>query len=296
MHVLTKIFIVLVSLLTVLLVPLVVVYSYNENSFQSRYLSAEAQAASLRSALEAAKAGFGAAEMRKDGQIQELEARSLDLRRQADQLQAENRKLDSDVKSATRTDAEIHRQLATLTSSVDAGQQLTESLIEELRGLRREALASERQKVELDEHLRDTRAKLDAAIEARRALQEELQRLRDEHAKTLDTVYQYVARHGELERGPAAGQFRPSVPIDKNLDARILSVRRSSDQTLAEINAGSRDGVKDGWVMTIGANGQFMGKLRIIEVDINRSTGVVELEQGAIAPGMDVYARVAGGF
>ena len=35
MHVLTKVFIVLVSLLAVMLVPLVVVYAYNENSFKA---------------------------------------------------------------------------------------------------------------------------------------------------------------------------------------------------------------------------------------------------------------------
>lgn len=295
MHVLTKIFIVLVSLLTVLLVPLVVVYAHNENSYQSRYLSAEAQAASLRSALEAAKAGYGAAEMRKNAQIESLGATNLELRRQADRLEVQNRSLEARSADAESMDAEIHSQLSTLTSSVAAGQELTESLIDELRGLRREALASERQKVELDEHLRDTQAKLDAAIEARRALQEELQRLRDEHAKALDTVAQYLARNGPLEGGPAAGDFRDR-PIDKDLDARILSVRRTADQTLAEIDAGSRDGVKEGWVMTIGSNGAFMGNLRIISVDINRATGVVELEQTPITNGMDVYARVSGGF
>ena len=41
MHVLTKLFVVLVSLLSVLLVPLVVVYAHNENTFKSRWESAE---------------------------------------------------------------------------------------------------------------------------------------------------------------------------------------------------------------------------------------------------------------
>ena len=45
MHVLTKIFIVLVSLMAVLLVPLVVVYANNEDSFKAKYQAASAQAA-----------------------------------------------------------------------------------------------------------------------------------------------------------------------------------------------------------------------------------------------------------
>jgi hypothetical protein len=50
---------------------------------------------------------------------------------------------------------------------------------------------------------------------------------------------------------------------------------------LAEINAGSRDGLKPGWVLTIGDGGTFIGNLRITEVDVNRSVGVVELEDAA---------------
>ena len=55
-HVLTKIFIVLVSLLALLLVPLVVVYAYNEDSFKAKYLGADAQAATAVDRLGAAQA------------------------------------------------------------------------------------------------------------------------------------------------------------------------------------------------------------------------------------------------
>src|SRR6185503_20275421 len=62
-HVLTKIFIVLVSLLAVLIVPLVVVYAHNEDSYKRRYDAAEARAASLNSALSAAQAAAGASQV-----------------------------------------------------------------------------------------------------------------------------------------------------------------------------------------------------------------------------------------
>ena len=41
MHILTKVFIVLVSMLAVLLVPLVVVYAHNEDSYKAKYEEAE---------------------------------------------------------------------------------------------------------------------------------------------------------------------------------------------------------------------------------------------------------------
>ena len=88
----------------------------------------------------------------------------------------------------------------------------------------------------------------------------------------------YVARFGSLQDVTAGERLGEVVP-DRNMETTIISVRRNADQTLAEIDAGSRDGVKEGWVMTIARGGDFVGNLRIISVDINRSTGVVELEQ-----------------
>ncbi len=69
-HVLTKIFIVLVSLLALLLVPLVVVYAYNEDSFKAKYQVADAQAATAVDRLGAEQAVHAAEITRLQLQIQ----------------------------------------------------------------------------------------------------------------------------------------------------------------------------------------------------------------------------------
>ena len=61
MHILTKIFVVLVSLLAVLLVPLVVVYAYNEDSYKAKHDAAVATANANAADLDAAKACVSAA-------------------------------------------------------------------------------------------------------------------------------------------------------------------------------------------------------------------------------------------
>ena len=61
------------------------------------------------------------------------------------------------------------------------------------------------------------------------------------------------------------------------------------------LEVGERDGVKVGWVMSIGGGGKFIARLRIISVDIDRSTGIVELEdpnkRGSVQEGQQVLAR-----
>ncbi|MFM8817036.1 MAG: hypothetical protein ACKOHI_04035 [Phycisphaerales bacterium] len=75
----------------------------------------------------------------------------------------------------------------------------------------------------------------------------------------------------------------------------MISVKREPDSTLAEINAGSRDGVKEGWVMTLADGSNFIGNLRIVTVDVNRAVGVVELEdaqgRGEVKTGQRAIAR-----
>ena len=84
------------------------------------------------------------------------------------------------------------------------------------------------------------------------------------------------------------------IPADRSLSATIINVRRGADTTMAEINAGSRDGVQPGWVMSIADGGKYVGNLRITTVDVNRSVGVVELEQagkGEVRTGLRAIAR-----
>jgi hypothetical protein len=159
--------------------------------------------------------------------------------------------------------------------------------------MRSEAVSAERRAVELDEALRDMSGQLDSAVAARRAMQEELQQIKEEHAQALQSVAAYVEKFGRLDIQIAASTT-PTV----DLDATVVSVRRGPEQSLAEINAGSRDGIKAGWVMMIGRSGNFLGNLRIIAVDISHATGVIELEdaggRGRVEAGDRVYARRAG--
>jgi hypothetical protein len=276
-HVLTKIFVVLVSLLAVFLVPLVVVYAYNENSYKSMYLEAEAQTQIARDLQATATARHGAMEGRLQEEIADLRQTNANLMRSRNEALVEIRQLESRLVAAESLKAEIQAELAKLASGVQTGSQLATNLVEELQGARRDALVAERQRVELDEALRDVSSQLEVAVAARRALQEELQRVTEQQAQTMARVSEYVARFGELGEATVA----TSVVADRSLTTNVVGVRRSADQVLVEIGAGSRDGVRVGWVMTIGRGSQFLGNLRIIEVDVNRATGVVSLENPA---------------
>ncbi len=291
MHVLTKIFIVLVSLLAIMMVPLVVVYAQNEETFKSKFDQAQAQANVANTRLQAETSRNATAEGRLKTESELLLRDKRELTDQLAQKDVEIRRLESELATARSMQAEIRTDIGVMAVTAQANQELTESLVEELRALRERALASERQIVELDEALRDVTSQLSVAIAARRALEEELQQVRDEHADAMSKLGAFVAIHGDLPSDRANIGVYPDI----NLDATIISVRRNGDQILAEIDAGSRDGVKQGWTMIISQGGTFIGNLRVISVDINKATGVIShenpQERGMVQVGQRVTAR-----
>ncbi len=302
MHVLTKIFIVLVSLLAVLLVPLVVVYSHNEDSFKAKFESEAAKAAAANHNYQTAQLTAQQLEAELQLQVRELMEENEQVSRERDRLLADMRRLEADVADARAQQASYQASIATLSTSTSAAQSVNEKLLEEVRTMRTEAMSAERRSVELDEALRDITGQLQSAVAARRAMQEELQQLKNEHAQSLQHMAAYVQKFGPLE-GYDLGPME--VAPTRDLDARVLTVSRDSERVLAEINVGSRDGVQEGWVLQIGRAGNrmppspgaspFLGNLRIIAVDINHATGVVELEdasiRGQVEAGDRVYAR-----
>lgn len=294
MHVLTKIFIVLVSLLSCMLVPLVVTYAYNENSYQARFQDATADAQTAKASLDSAEAQFDAARDALEAEKSEIEADVTRLRSELARVEGELSRAEAGRVSAESRQSEFEARLSTLASAVQLGQTMNESLITEVRQLRDDMLDSEQERIELDQAYQLALSEKEVAEKARRALEEELAQLKQERSSLLDTVSAYVGRFGAIDDGEGV---RVGVLPDRDIETRVVEVRRSSDEVLAEIDAGQRDGVKVGWKMTISNENGFVANLRITQVDITRAVGVVELEQaagaGRVAIGDRVIARRA---
>lgn len=293
MHVLTKIFIVLVALLTVAIVPLVAVNATNESTFQKKFKEAQAGAAAAQASLNTERAAWLASQQKLESDLRAMESKVGDLQKQADAKSAEARKAAQELAGTKAAQASIASSLAVLAQNGKATGELTETLVAELRNLRTRSMEAEKRLVEVQESLDATQSNLEVADAAKRALQEENKRLSDDLARSITDVAQYVANFGELKA--RAGAVADRVVADRSFSASIISVRRDKGTALAEINAGSRDGVKAGWTMTIGDGSTFIGNLRITEVDVNRAVGVVELEdattRGEVKVGQRAIAR-----
>lgn len=296
-HILTKIFIVLVSLLTVALVPLVMVNAANERTFKSRWEQEQARASEAIRDRDATRSRAEAAEESHGIAVRNLEVSLREALTQKEAMETSSRKLEAEAVGLRARQDDFNAIMKTYAENDKAKTELVKVLNEEIVTLRGRLTSVEQEFVKLDEELTNTRAKLEIADAARRALQEDVQRLQEERDQAMGTISKFVAWVGPLPAGGQAGAVSDTtrVPADRALSATVIQVRRGTDSVIAEINAGSRDGVQPGWVMTIADGGKFVGNLRITTVDVTRSTGIVELEdaqaRGEVRTGQKAVAR-----
>ena len=291
MHVLTKIFIVLVTLLAILMVPLVVVSAKNQEYWKTQALDFEHSHRLASGQLQDERQLHQGEQARLNQELQDYSQRLAQLQSSVADCEKLRLDIESQLLTANLSLSEHGATNRTMLKSLQTNSDLNRVLVDDVQKLRSLAITCEREKVEVDEALRERTSERDVALAAKRKLQEELKEMRDQQATAMHRISEYVARFGALEDGGLS--LDEGLAPDRNLQATILDVSRSDDRSLVEIDAGSRDGVQEGWILTIGEGGTFLGKLRIIDVDINRSTGILTLEskdRGMVQIGNRAYA------
>ena len=293
MHILTKVFVVLVSLLAVALVPLVAVQSSNQAAFRQQVADKESAVRAARSELDAERALRAKSENDAAIQIKDLDSERVRLQSEIAQSTTRIKSLDSEVAQQKGRLAGLEQTLAVMTETDRAKTDLTKTLSEELDKQRTLALDCERTRVSVEQRLFKSESDLRVAQESIVDLNDRVSTLTEDKTKSDQLVRDYSARGAVVATAGAdpAPEAASSV-ADRSLTAKILNVQRTGDLTYAEIDAGSRDGVRIGWTMTIGDGSRFIGKLRITSVDMNKSVGVVELEDAASRGPVRVGQRV----
>ncbi len=292
MHILTKIFIVLVTLLAVAIVPLVATFVVNEDTYKVRWENSEAEL--LVTATRATDAEKTLVSERAILQ-QELDVRSATIAALTTELSGTKTLLDTlhaDRGQLQASLAQRDANMQAMTSASDVNSRIKERFVDENYELRNRVLQVVRSLQEIEDKLEESRQDFEVAEAAKRKAQEDRRRFEIELASIQELVDAYIARFGELETVAVATTISGIAP-DRTLTATVLAVSRNDNEVLAEINVGSRDGVKEGWIMAVGDGSSFFGRLQIAEVDINRSIGRISLEssdRGLVAPGAKAFA------
>ncbi|HIA72340.1 MAG TPA: hypothetical protein EYO01_06560 [Phycisphaerales bacterium] len=290
MHILTKIFIVLVTLLAVAMVPLVATYTSNENSYKSMYRASNDQQLLAQSRASDAEQALISQQLQMQQDIDAREATIGSLRSSQSSTRASIESMNDQIRTLKSQLDQSNANLQALSTASQVNSELKERFVKENYDLREKLIKGTRQVMEMEDTLEQIQYEADEAERAKRKATEERRLMETQLIDLSDKYDAFVAKYGELE---VVAAVETGVAPNKTLTGVVLQVSRADENVLVEINVGSRDGVQEGWVMTVGDDGTFLGRLLIHEVDINRSVGRVTLEdasRGEVVVGSTVYS------
>ena len=274
---LTKAFVILVTILSILLVALVIPYVANTDDLQGQIGELEAE---VQSANAAAKvAAQDAADLRQnqaadDKQLQqrltELLAENTDLRNQVNATQGDYAKSQDRIDSLTASQQIVNESL---NRTAELLQSRT-SLLEESQGSN---VQLNRQIAELVTANSDFAAQVDGLTQTNRILQEQLA----EANRQLTTLAEGRQQSGG-DGGPGGGQGAAGGSV--NVQGSVTAVEEVGGIKLVQLNIGRNDNITENTRVALyrgSGNNTLVGLAEIRSVDDNVSVGQMLNEQRA---------------
>lgn len=279
---LSKAFVVLATLLSVVMVVLTVGFAAQTENYREKFGEASAD-------LQVAQSSYARQNTVLSGQLAELRA-ALSARENADngvnaQLAAklgEIRSRDERISNLEATNARTTAALAAATETLQASNARSDAQDGQIRDLISDMATLARQKSEAEQAVVAAIGLRDRYENEVRRLQEQLVALETQRAELSDRVDELEVAFKEINQDPDAVIGTTGIRIA----GAVTSVDQIGDGlTLVELNVGTRDGVKADMPFTIFRGDQYVGTIRITTVDTDKAVGEVTLSTDTVRDG-----------
>ncbi len=273
MSTLTKVFIVVLAVLSVVFAAVtvaVVAQTDNWRDTAEKYKQSERIAdTNLRyaHAVHAAKLATADDEKRVlQSEISDLQTEMQTVRREVAERRSEAAKASSEKSASDAINRGLLAQL-----------QVTESARAEYRTQRDEleerGINLERRNIDLGDRVNELTAHIDVLLEQKRQYEQQIHILRTENPKLSQRIGGTSTRLAlEAPEGAAMSDVVALTPVaDRTIRGQVDEISGK----LITVTVGSADGVREGMVFVIHRDGQYVGDLKIDLVDPNESAGRV---------------------
>lgn len=265
MHILTKVFVLIAAVLSIMMASLAIAYSVNVDRVTADYRDMLASKLAADAELQAARATQGQERAALQDDInrlqEELASRNADTRR----LEAANSELRIARRQAEADRASITSKIAQLGVTTETQAKIIDEYKTELSRLREGELAYRDEKIDLEKAISDLQSQVIVYEQVKRALEETIAEIQGQSnngsvVATNDGSGSVIELPGALIRGT----------IDEVVDDP------NSGFTRVRLNLGSNDRLrKNARFYIIRDNNQYLGDLIIESVDLNHAVGRV---------------------
>lgn len=291
MHILTKFFVVVAAVLSLLLSALTISYSVNAQRITREFQSVrqEADAASLALNLQVQSHSDEIASLRR-----ELESRDLmiaQFRSDSGAQEIENQNLVTQVREAEAESKAIEGRIAQLGVTAETLTSLVSNYRDEVRTLRDSELRNRDQRLDLEDRIADLESENQVFDDTIRALREQLTEARRAVASNGGSV-----GPASPANGSAAASQALRVLSGPPVFGRVSTTRRdpATGESLVEVSLGTNDGVSENTELYVVRGSQYVGALVVQTADLQSSVARVRLTNGdlRVRNGDEVRTRI----
>ncbi len=268
---LTKIFIVLLSLSSIFLCGAMITYVGTTQNYK-----AEADELKGRNqSLETNAAEFGQRMEEKNFQMKEIEKQN---NTRISQLERELQDLVVDKRTAETQRDEYEAKVAAWGGTVAGFETTIENLNKTLELSKNELKTLRAKNIKSDSELNELEMQLYEKIVFMEQLEADLRNLREQKKAIEDRLSSLAGRGVDVSEDtvtvvPGRAKPAPVVPVGAALKGLITEV----GQSLVSIGLGSADGVRPGMIFYVVRGDMFICNVRVTDVDVNKSAGVLQL-------------------
>lgn len=286
---LTKAFVVLVTVLSVVLVALIVPFVAKIENFANTTDKLKTERTQAREAARIAEGELSAVQTRLSELATAHGSQKAKLTAQIIELQSALDKARDQVNQERAGLADLKTAFSRLTSANEQANRLLAVLNDELKTGRKQMVDLRTKVIELT----DKNNELSSLV---LSYDRNLRRLKEENTAMAEQLEALVQTGGQV---PAASAELPAAPLVAHpISGRVTRVDAATDTTFVEVNIGRKDGMAEGMDLIVyRGEDEYLGTLMIDKVDSTASAGhmvrmgistlVVEPGDSTIYPGSE---------
>jgi hypothetical protein len=279
----TKIFVVLVMILSVLLVGLIVAFVVNVETYRAKWVTAQAEA-------QVARLNYSLREADNLAAVQAASAEKEQLQTQIAALQSEitqNNQVilaqQGRIVELEAINADVRTELARLAAAEQKHAEINDTIQKEIRELREKNLTLATQNVELSQALNEKTTEANTLNRQVRFLSETIKDLERQNEQLAQGAGARTGVRTSAETTPGS-KLQRGIRPDHPIRGIVTDVTRIKDDLFITINVGSNDGVREGMEFMIHQGDTYLGNAIIYITDLNSAAGRVTLQEGNIRP------------
>lgn len=258
MHFLTKVFVVLAAILSIVLSAMVIAYAVNTDRILANYTSLQALSQSQDAKIADLQSKLSSGQIGDRAMIQQLNADLANREQQVSDLQRAKAQLETDKNRAESARQSLESKIAELGETAKTQASLIASYTEEIRTLRTSEFSSRRAALDMEDRMSDLESQREVLEQNYRALQEEIAELRRSSSQLASST-----------SSSAEGTSSPFVYSGPVIFGAVDEVTddASTGSTLVKINIGTNDRVSKNMRFGVVRDGAFVGNLVVISTD-----------------------------